>query len=243
LQLELSTDAVYQSKTARIKIKDRLAGCLSMSLSRNDDPRTWLLPGPRAVPRPPLHARLLYYDLTTSQRALIRAYHEHAPEGALLEASPDTLAETSGISVRHQWNLIHGWTRNGRHNPGFLELRIFEEKRKGRRAPKPRPAAYLFHESACHLREELLKRLEDGVQLDLPGVERPRKTITSATVTDVHRKPLPQSSATVADDSKAITSTTRERERFNNSDPLSLDLDQEGEKQRDLEWAKRFARR
>ena len=47
-----------------------------MSLSPKDDPRTWLVPGPREVPRPPLQARLLYYELTKSQRALLRAMLE-----------------------------------------------------------------------------------------------------------------------------------------------------------------------
>jgi hypothetical protein len=123
-----------------------------MSLSPKDDPRTWLLPGPRRIPRPPQQARLLYYDLTTSERALLRAMIEHAPEGALMEASPETYAERSGVSQRHIYNLIHGWDdKGGRHHPGFLERHILDCKRKAKRGPHPKSAAYIFNEWALRL--------------------------------------------------------------------------------------------
>lgn len=199
-----------------------------MSLSPSDDPRTWLAPD-RARPRPPLHARLLYYDLTTAERALLRAMFEHAPEGAVMEASPETLAETSGVSVRHQRNLIHGWDRrDGTHVQGLLKRRILTCTRKGRRAPHPKPAAYTFNEWACRLRPELLARLEAGIQQPLPGVRpEPKPSSTSATISDVHRQPLPHASAMVADDSKATTSIARERDSTTATSSLSL-ADQEG---------------
>ena len=193
-----------------------------MALSPKDDPRTWLLPGPLAVPRPPLHARLLYYDLTTAERALLRAMFEYAPEGAVIKASPETLAGPSGVSVRNQWNLIHG--RNGKDGsrvPGLLERRILDCKTKGRRAPNPKPAAYVFNEWACRLRPEVLARLEAGVQQTLPELQQPEKPAkpapASATIADAHRQWLPPASAMIADDSKAVNSKT-ERD----STPLSL---------------------
>jgi len=164
-----------------------------MSLSPKDDPRTWLVPGPRAVARPPFQARLLYYDITKSQFALLRAMREHAriDEGELCDASPKTLGEISGLSRKHIYNLIHGWTRNGRYTPGFLELKVLERKRKAKRGPLPaqrdqtnRTAAYLFHEWALRLKPELLKRLEAGVQQRLP---------MEAGLPKVFRQPLPKS--------------------------------------------------
>jgi hypothetical protein len=169
-----------------------------MSLSPKDDPRTWLVPG-RTVPRPPLHARLLYYDLTKSQRALLRAMLEHAPEGALLEASLETYSETSGLSVRHIWNLIHGWERDGRRTPGLLECKVLERKRKARRGPFRKPAAYVFNEWALHLRPKLIAHLEAGVQQQLPteGNEKGGSQVNHHG--RVFRQPLPNISATVAD--------------------------------------------
>ena len=201
-----------------------------MSLSPQDDPRTWLVPGPRAVPRPPLHARLLYYDLTTAERALLRSMFEHAPEGATMEASPETYAETSGLSVRHIRNLIYGWNRKDGHRVrGLVERHILAETRKGRRAPNPKPAAYVFNEWALHLRPELASRLEVGIQLNLPGVRRPGESTEaespSAMVADRHRKSFPQPSAMVADDSKTTNSTTRQG-GIQQQPPPHLDGDQ-----------------
>ena len=213
-----------------------------MSLSPKDDPRTWLVPGPREVPRPPLQARLLYYELGKSERALLRAMHEHAPEGELWEASPQTYAETSGLSVKSIWNLIHGRKRkDGSRVPGFIERRILKEERKGRQAPHPKPAAYRFQEWALSLRPKLLARLEAGIQQPL-GLEVRRKTVPpSVTISDAHRKPLPIASVTISDDSKATTSKTRERDSTT-ATPLSL-VDQEGEPEDGLEWAKRALQR
>jgi hypothetical protein len=200
-----------------------------MSLSPKDDPRTWLVPGSREVPRPPLHARLLYYDLTKSQYLLLRAMNEHAPEGALWEASPETYAETSRVSVRHQFNLIHGWDTvdkrppgfigpmNARHTPGFLESGVLTLVRKARRLPHPKPAAYKFNEFKLRLKPELLARLEAGVQQTLPGIRRPgeaaeetpnRQPLPTTAGNCCHddRQPLPPQSATIADDSKAFNS-------------------------------------
>lgn len=188
-----------------------------MGLSPKDDPRTWLAPGPRAVPRPPLHARLLYYDLTTAERALLRAMFENAPEGAVIEASPETLAGLSGVSVRNQWNLIHGRNRkDGSRIAGLLKRRILDCKREGRRAPHPKPAAYVFNEWACCLRPEVLARQKAGIQQTLPGIPKPDESAKtpapSAMVADAHRQWLPTPSAMVADDSKATTSKAKERD-------------------------------
>jgi len=186
------------------------AGCLRMILSPKDDPRTWLLPGAK---RPPLQARLLYYDLTTSQYALLRSMLENAPEGGLWEASPETYAETSGVSVRHQYNLIHGWNRNGRHTPGFLESGVLTLVRKAQRLPRPKPAAYKFNEFKLRLRPELLSRLEAGVQQTLPGIRR----LGEPAEDPPNRQPLPPKSATVADDSNATTSKPLIQERRRDS--------------------------
>jgi hypothetical protein len=213
-----------------------------MSLSPKDDPRTWLLPGAR---RPPLHARLHYYDLTKSQLVLLRAMNEHAPEGALWEASAETYAETSGVSVRHQYNLIHGWNRNGRHTDGFLETGVLTEVRKAQRLPRPRPAAYKFNEFALRLRPKLLARLEAGVQQTLEGVlnRKPLPTVAGNRCHD-DRQPLPPRSATVADDSKATTSTTiQERERDSTTATRSLSLDDhEGGIENEWAWSQRRGR-
>ena len=199
-----------------------------MSLSPKDDPRTWLAPGPRAVSRPPLQARLLYYDLTTSEYALLRAMHEHAPEGEVWKASPATYAEMSRLSVKTIYNLIHGRSRkDGGRVPGFIERRILKVESEGRKAPYPQPAVYRFQEWALSLRPELLARLEAGIQQPLPGVRpEPKTAAASATISDVHRQLLPHASVMVADDSKATTSRTRERDSTT-AIPLSLD-DQEG---------------
>jgi hypothetical protein len=196
-----------------------------MSLSPKDDPRTWLVPG-RQGARPPLHARLLYYVLTKSQRALLRAMHEYAPEGSLWEACLDTYAKTSGLSVRHIWNLIHGWERNGRRTLGLLELRVLECKREARRGPFPKPAAYAFNEWALKLRPEVVTRQEAGVQQRLPMEGASKVNHPSAPAQAQFRQPLPKNSETVAeylgnrcrdgqrisetvaDDSKATTTTT-----------------------------------
>jgi hypothetical protein len=224
-----------------------------MSLSPKDDPRTWLIPG---VKRPPLQARLLYYELTKSERALLRAMVEHAPEGAPMEASPETYAETSGLSVRHIWNLIHGWNRNGRHTAGLLERRILTEQSEAKRWPHPKPAVYTFNEFALRLRPRVLARLEAGVQQTLPGIRRPgepvedtsnRQPLPAIVGNRCHddRQPLPPQSATVADDSKATTSKTiqeRERDSTTASRSLSLD-DHKGEIENEWAWSQRRGHR
>ena len=201
-----------------------------MSLSPKDDPRLWLVPGPHAVKRPPLKARLLYYDLTTKERGLLEAMLEHRPEGEAIKASPETLAKMSGVSARHQWNLINGWTRkDGTHVQGLIERRILEITKKGRRFPHPSPAHYVFHEWACLLRPEVIARQEAGIQRPLPGVPiEPKTGAPSATISDDHRQPLPYASAMVADDSKATTSRARERDSTKATPSLSL-ANQEGE--------------
>ena len=203
-----------------------------MSLSPKDDPRTWVLPGPRAVPRPPLHARLLYYDLTTAERALLSAMFEHAPEGGSIFASPNTYALNSGLSVRHIWNLIHGRERNGRRIPGFIERGILSEDAKGKGWPEPKAASYRFNEAALHLLPEVMSRHAQG-QLPLPGIPRPSvhgdpgesvKIVPtpSATVADDHRQQVPTPSAMVADDSKTLNSRTLDsREKHHASGALS----------------------
>ena len=221
-----------------------------MSLSPKDDPRTWLVPGPREVPRPPLQARLLYYELTKSQRALLRAMLEQAPEGALWEADPKTYAGASGLSVKHIYNLIHGWVRNSRHTPGLLKLRVLKCVRKAKRLPDPKPAAYAFNESALRLQAAYFKT-GGRSPADPARDPSPRRTcrscFRSATVADDGRKLLPRRSATVAATIgnrcrrlKATTSKTliQERERFSNSNPLSL-LDEEREIENDWAWIER----
>jgi hypothetical protein len=192
-----------------------------MSLSPKDDPRTWPIPGPREVPKPRLQARLLYYDLTKSQRALLRAMVEHAPEGALFEASLETYAETSGLSVRHIWNLIHGWKRNGHRTPGLLELKILECKREARRGPvrnrrrggsfyTSRPAAYVFNEWALQLRPELIKRLEAGVQQPLSTDENERGDSQVNQVGRMFRQPLPKLDGNRCRNDQGISETVSE---------------------------------
>jgi hypothetical protein len=158
-----------------------------MSLSPKADPRTWLVPG---VKRPPLQARLLYYDLTTSQRALLRAGVEYAPEGALWEASLETYAETSARSKKTIYNLIWGWNTvdkrppgfigpmNARHTPGFIECGVLTCERKakqGRGAHRThsKTSAFRFHEEKLQLRPDVLAHLKAGVQQDLPLPEVP----------------------------------------------------------------------
>jgi len=112
---------------------------------------------------------------------------EQAPEGALWEADPKTYAGASGLSVKHIYNLIHGWVRDGRHTPGLLELRVLKCVRKAKRLPDPKPAAYAFNESALRLRPDLLSKLEAGVQQTLPGIRRPGEPVEAAS----DRQPLP----------------------------------------------------
>jgi hypothetical protein len=226
-----------------------------VSLSPKDDPRTWLLPGHREVKRPKLQARLLYYDLTKSQRALLRAMHEHAPEGALWEASLETYADVSGLSPRHIYNLIHGWVRNGRRTAGFLELGVLKCVRKAKRWPHPKPAAYDFNEYALCLRPKLLKRLEAGTQQTLPGIRHPgepiegdpdapdRQPLPAIVGNRCHddRQPLPPPSATVADDSKTSTSKTliQQRERDSATVTPALSLDDERGIENEWDWSQR----
>jgi hypothetical protein len=168
--------------------------------------------------------------------------NEHAPEGALWEASPETYAETSGVSVRHQYNLIRGWDRNDRHTDGFLETGVLTEVRKAQRLPRPRPAAYRFNEFALRLRPKLLARLEAGVQQTLEGVlnRQPLPTTAGNRCHD-DRQPLPARSATVADDSKATTSKTiQERERDSTTATRALSLnDHGGEIEDEWTWSQR----
>lgn len=126
-----------------------------MSLSPKDDPRTWLVPGPREVDVPPFHARILYYDLTKSERALCSAFDELCSKGSRLCAALETYALLSRLSVRHVYNLIHGRDRNGRHTPGFLDRGILtlesETKPPCRGWRYQAPAIYVFHEAAIQL--------------------------------------------------------------------------------------------
>jgi len=127
--------------------------------------------------------------------------------------------------------LIHGWTQNGRYTPGLMDRHILKRERKARRAPKPQPAAYTFHEWALRLRPKVVSRLEAGIQQTLPGVRRPGEPAEtappSATISDGQRQSFQQPSAMIADDSKTTTSTTRERFKNETLSALSLD-DQEG---------------
>jgi hypothetical protein len=159
-----------------------------MSLSPEDDPRTWLLPGPRKVKRPPLSARLLYYDLTTTECALLRAMCEECSDGSLCYASHGTYALTSGLSVKTIWDLIHGRNyidrrppgfigpMNARHAPGLIERRILIQltpvKKPSRRLRRwhTDPAMYSINEAALSLKPEILADLEAGVQQAIPGI-------------------------------------------------------------------------
>lgn len=204
-----------------------------MSLSPKDDPRTWLVPGPRAVPRPPLRARLPYYDLTTNERALLDAMCEHCSDGTCCWASLETYALHSGLSVRTIWNLLHGRKyRNGRYTRGLLERRILIEQAPKKKPSKGQrhisPATYLINEPALSLKPEVVSRLEAGVQLPLPKIRRPsmpgepvevtpddnRHQVPMTTGTgcidnrhQVHRQPAPG-----ADDSKASNSRSTDSE-------------------------------
>jgi hypothetical protein len=164
-----------------------------MSLSPRDDPRTWLVPGPREVPRPPLHVRLLYYKLTTDERALLRAMCEYSRDGlgSGCRASHETYALSSGLHVKTIHNLIHGryyidprpkafiGPMNAEYVPGLIKRRILIE-----RAPVKKPsrrlrrwhtdcAIYDFNEAALSLRKDVLEKLENGVQQTIPGIPRP----------------------------------------------------------------------
>jgi hypothetical protein len=162
-----------------------------MSLSDRDDPRTWLVPGPREAPRPPLEARLLYYDISTNERALLRAMCEQRSDGSHCFASHETYAMTSDLSLRTIHDLIHGRNyidrrppgfigpMNGRHVPGLIARRILIELAPARKPSRRRhqwytkPAIYAINEAALRLKPEILESLEDGIQQTLPGIPRP----------------------------------------------------------------------
>jgi len=151
-----------------------------MSLSPKDDPRTWLVPGPRAVPRPPLDARLMYYHITTNECALLRSMCEQCSDGSRCWASLETYALTSGLSVRTIFDLIHGRKyKNGRYTPGLIDRHILIELATAKKPSRRRrqwhtvPAIYSINEAALVLKPEILARLENGVQQTIPGIPRP----------------------------------------------------------------------
>jgi hypothetical protein len=178
-----------------------------MSLSPKDDPRSWLIPGPRAVKRPPIDARLLYYDITTNECALLRAMFELSPEGSRCWASLERYAEISGLDPRTIQYLLHGRNyidkrpdgfigpMNGRHVPGLIERHILIElapmKKPSRRLHQWHtvPAIYSFNEAALSLKPEILARLEGGVQQTIPGIPRPPRPGEPMEVAPDHPEP------------------------------------------------------
>ena len=235
-----------------------------MSLSPKDDPRTWLIPGPREIAVPPFHARILYYDLTKSERALCSAFDELCSKGSRLCASLKTYAVLSRLSERHVYNLINGRDRNGRRIPGFLDRGILtvdtpaKPPHGGHRYATP--AIYVFHEAAIQLDPKALARQDARRQQPtLPGIPRPPIPGEPLdTQNQVHRDPepvandiqnrVPTTSGTscrrhpepVAEDSKAVNSKPLIQEREIQPQPLALSLgDQEGEIENEWVWSQR----
>ena len=205
-----------------------------MSLSPKDDPRTWLVPGPRAVSRPPLNARLLYYDLTANERALLLAMCEVSKDGLGngCWASLETYAFHSDLSVKTVWNLIHGRKyKNGRRIIGLIDRRILIERAAAKTQSRRRrqwhtvPAIYDINEAALALKPEILASLEDGVQQTIPGIPRPPRPSqpvefapehpapgAGSTRHQVHDHPAPGADDTKAFDSKTLDTKPREGE-------------------------------
>jgi len=160
-----------------------------VSLSPKDDPRTWLVPGPREVDPPPLRARLPYYDLTTNECALLVAMCEYCSDGSNCWASLAKYALHSGLSEKTIGDLIHGRNyidrrppgfigpMNARHAPGLIERRVLIElaptAKPSRRHWHTQPATYLINEAALSLDKELLAIQDARKQLSLPGIRRP----------------------------------------------------------------------
>ncbi len=175
-----------------------------MSLSPKDDPRLWLLPG---LSRPPLDARLLYYEITTNVYALLRAMCEVCDDGSRCWASLETYALTSGLAVKTIRDLIHGRNyidsrppgfigpMNARHVPGLIERGILIELTPAKKPSRRRhqwhtvPAMYRINEAALNIKPEILARLEAGVQQTIPGIPRPPRPGEPVEIAPEHPAP------------------------------------------------------
>lgn len=211
--------------------------------------------------RPPLKARLLRYELTSSEFRLLQAILDLSDEGKCIWPSVSTMMAYSQLSKSTIMRAIHGDRREGRKSrPGFLERGILTEL-----APssfvKKRSAIYRFNEAALQEYPPLANYLAARRQRILPGIRRPSVPgeLIETPEADAPiglpgrhtQSPRDTRSVSLGDalglhgtpDSKAFDPKAidpRERE-IQEQPALSLD-DRKGNPESDLEWAKRFTR-
>jgi hypothetical protein len=206
----------------------------------------------KSRPPTPIRYRLDDFELSHSERALLRAMYKLTRGGIMFFAALKKVARLAGCSKRTASRLINGYTdtRTGSRYRGLLErgiLTLMAEAGSGKKA-----ATYRINEDALIP----LPRMLEPVQQELPGIiPEPKVAPPQQPVSD--ETPCPATCETpcpayledtvsrrledtVSPDLRFIEKPL-EREIKRQQPPLSLD--QEGEKQRDLEWAKRFCRR
>jgi hypothetical protein len=125
-------------------------------ISPKDDRSAWLTPGKG---RPPLHARLLYYQLEVDEFALLCAALEASSDGSKIQAGTKTLAWLSNLEEKQVQRTINGSRdrRKGRVEKiglvkkGILILTDRENRALGI------PATYQFNEAACQKKPALVR--------------------------------------------------------------------------------------
>jgi hypothetical protein len=200
----------------------------------------------------PIRYRLDDFELSHSERALLRAMFKFTRGGIMFYASFKKVGRLAGLSPKTVKRLINGYVdkRNGRRRRGFLERGILTR----RDDKSKKTGTYQINEDALIP----LPRILEAVQQELPGViPEPKVGPPQQTISDEAPRPVRLGDTvssrlgdtvsshlgdTVSPDFRFIENPL-EREIQRQQPPLSLSLDQEGENQRDLEWAKRFARR
>jgi len=125
---------------------------------------------------PPLHARLFWYVLTSSELILLKAMVEHCWDGSCIWASIERLAAYSKLSVSQIQRLIgagpngDGFDKRGNAiMDGLVHRRILIPVAKAS-AAKRRPATYKLNEAALKEDPRMMEYRSQEMQESLPGI-------------------------------------------------------------------------
>lgn len=125
--------------------------------------------------KPPLRARLHWYQLSAAEFTLLTAMCEACSDGSVVFAAIPRLAAYARLSPRHVRRLIHGYIdkRTGNRVKGFLERGILTQLA----APgsRKRTATYRINEDALHPAPTMRPYLSEAAQQKLPGILKPAK--------------------------------------------------------------------
>ena len=154
--------------------------------------------------RPPLRARLHWYQLSASEFAVLTAMCEACSDGRVVWAAIPRLAAYAKLSRRQVDRLIKGYVdpRTGKRVKGLVERGILTLLSPP--GSRRRTATYRINEDALHLHPPMSPYLAQSAQRELPGIVKPPKRgVSQLLVSDAPPSswtPCPPSPDTVSTD-------------------------------------------